>query len=171
MSHLFGQHVQTVVLQPGRSLVGCSLGSDCVDSSLLLSPPFLPHVMKRQWPLRFSAVHQWKLEHLVPSYSFSNQKSMQRILIFRYSLCLSGCVCSKPHKHIPALTVPPLLGPGTAPLPRGFVRKGTRSGPTFALYRFSPESGFTTQFFPCYSAPDHLPGPVPRLCRRPRDEG
>ena len=63
--------------------------------------------------------------YLVPSYSFLGQKSLQRILIFKYSLCLSGCVRSRPHKHIPALTVPPLLRTGAAALPRGSVRKGT----------------------------------------------
>ena len=139
MSHLWGQRIQTV-LQPGSSLVGCSVGSDYIDSSLLLSPPFWHESLCTEKAVGSEVQCCPPMGTGASFYSFSSQKSTQRILIFKYSLCLSGCICSRPHKHIPALTVPPLLGPGTAPLPRGLVRKEARSGPTFALYPLSPQS-------------------------------
>lgn len=139
--------------------MGCSVGSDYIDFSLLLSPPFWRESSCAEKAVA-SEVHCCPLMGTGASfYSISSQKSTQRILIFKYSLRLSGCICSRPRKPIPALTVPPLLGPGTAPLIRSLVRKGTRSGPTFALYLLSqqglvslPSSSHVTQAQPTFLA-------------------
>lgn len=134
-----GAAIQTV-LQPGRSLVGCSVGR-IVSILPPLVPPFWrnPYVLKRLWVL--CSMLTKSMGTGASFYSFPARNPCRESSSSSTHCAFSGFICSRPHKHIPALTVPPLLGTWDSPSAQGLGQGVAGSRPHFcSVPALSPQS-------------------------------